>query len=213
MKPVRNFPAYQANEEGVVFRGSRPLKASPNEKGYMRVFLRKNNQTHTRYVHRVICETFHGPAKDGYEVRHKNGVRSDNRAANLAWATHSENEADKQAHGTLIWGEKAAHSKLTNFVVSEMRNMVRNGASMQDAARHYEVNEKVAADAITGRRWARLPGAVEAFTTRRKLTAEQVRQVRQLSGKMRQSDIGAMFGIGRTAVQAIIHRRSYDWVE
>jgi len=52
-------------------------------------------------VHRVVAMAFHGPPSgDRNEAAHKNGQRSDNRTENIAWATRSENEQHKRAHGT-----------------------------------------------------------------------------------------------------------------
>jgi hypothetical protein len=212
MRQIPNFPAYHATADGEIYRGDRALKPSPNGKGYMRVFLRKDGKTHTRYVHRIICETFNGPPSEGDEARHRNGVRDDNCAANLVWGTHAENEADKEAHGTLLWGESVGTSKLTAATVTAMRDMVRGGVSMQDAAKCFGVLERVAADAITGRRWRRLPGAIPPYTTRRQLSEDQVREIRRLAGTMRQADIGAKYGIGRTAVQQILYGKAYQWV-
>lgn len=42
-------------------------------------------------AHRLVWEAAHGPIPDGYEVNHINGVKSDNRIANLELVTHAEN--------------------------------------------------------------------------------------------------------------------------
>lgn len=41
-------------------------------------------------VHRLVCEAFLGDG-GGLWVNHKNGIRDDNRAENLEWATPAEN--------------------------------------------------------------------------------------------------------------------------
>lgn len=52
-------------------------------------------------AHRFICEAFHGPAPTpDAQVRHLNGVMTDNRPENLAWGTASENQRDRLRHGT-----------------------------------------------------------------------------------------------------------------
>lgn len=64
-------------------------------------------------VHRCVCEAFHGPAPSReHEVAHLNGKPLDNRADNLTWKTHVENEDDKRRHGTLPCGEKQWMSHL-----------------------------------------------------------------------------------------------------
>lgn len=45
-------------------------------------------------LHRVILETFVGPAPEGAVTRHLNDVRTDNRLENLAWGTQQENMDD-----------------------------------------------------------------------------------------------------------------------
>ena len=43
------------------------------------------------YAHRVAWEIVHGEIPDGLDIDHKNGIRSDNRIANLRLATRSQN--------------------------------------------------------------------------------------------------------------------------
>jgi hypothetical protein len=42
-------------------------------------------------AHRMIWESVHGPIPDGMQINHINGVKTDNRLANLELATPSEN--------------------------------------------------------------------------------------------------------------------------
>ena len=52
-------------------------------------------------VHRLVAISFHGlPLGLRNEAAHTNGQSSDNRAENIVWATRSENEQHKRAHGT-----------------------------------------------------------------------------------------------------------------
>jgi hypothetical protein len=53
-----------------------------------------------RFVHHLVLEAFVGPCPDGHVCRHLNGDPADNRTANLAWGTHSENGLDSVVHGT-----------------------------------------------------------------------------------------------------------------
>lgn len=87
---------YDRLQKGLVLK----LRSFGQPPGYAGVSLHKVLVRENRYVHRMVCTEFHGPPPLGTEVRHLNGIKTDNRAVNLAWGTHSENERDKFGHGT-----------------------------------------------------------------------------------------------------------------
>jgi NUMOD4 motif/HNH endonuclease len=68
--------------------------------GYMFVCMKGDGRQQHAPVHRLVLLAFVGPAPDGMECRHLNGVPDDNRLPNLAWGTHTENMQDVVRHGT-----------------------------------------------------------------------------------------------------------------
>ena len=58
-----------------------------NNSGYLMV----NTKINTKYVHRIIYETFIGEIPDEYEIDHINTIRTDNRLENLRCCTCKEN--------------------------------------------------------------------------------------------------------------------------
>lgn len=208
---VPGFPNYEIDDQGQVYSRGRPLRRTPNGKGYLRVFLRLNGETHSRYVHRLVCEAFHGPAPAHTECAHLNGIRSDCRAASLVWVTKAENEAHKLGHGTRLCGEAVGGAVLTEAIVSTARERAQSKEPIKDIARDLGVADKVLADAITGRRWASIGEAVPAFHTRRKLTDDEVAEARaRCAAGERQADFGKRFWVGRTAIGQIVRRESYS---
>lgn len=75
------------------------LKLNDHPSGYVRVVLSHAGSRLDDQLHAVVARAFHGPRPEGLEVRHMNGVQSDNRAANLKYGTSSENALDTVAHG------------------------------------------------------------------------------------------------------------------
>lgn len=77
------------------------LTPSPNDKGYLRVFLCRGSRAHTRYVHILVASAFHGPAPEDMEVNHKDTNKANNRADNLEYMTRLENVRHATALGLL----------------------------------------------------------------------------------------------------------------
>ena len=106
------------------------------------------------YIHRVVCELFNGPCPEGHQCRHLDGNVQNNHAANLAWGTPKENNADKYIHGTTARGEKNPMAKLTNELVAKMRE-IRQQTNMPyyKIAKQFNVSTMTAHRAVTGRHW------------------------------------------------------------
>lgn len=80
-------------------------------RGYPTVSIHHSGRGATR-VHRLVAAAFHGPCPDGMEVRHLDGVRTNNTPSNLAYGTHLENLQDTVRHGTA----RNAHTGKTHCI-------------------------------------------------------------------------------------------------
>ena len=65
------------------------VNVKPNASGYLQVNVPVRNVT--TLVHRLVAETFLSNPNGYTEIDHLNRNKSDNRACNLRWCTHSEN--------------------------------------------------------------------------------------------------------------------------
>lgn len=82
---------YEASSLGRVRSPRKILRPYVDALGYSRVVIRRDGRFLTQYVHRLVALAFHGDDDERLDVAHRNGLRSDNRAENLRWATHKEN--------------------------------------------------------------------------------------------------------------------------
>ena len=155
-RPVPGVPRLAVNELGEV-RGpsGRVLCAFPDKRGYRHVNLYTPGRGWRQFtVHRLVCETFHGPrpAPDAI-VAHGDGDPGNNAAGNLRWSTAWQNEADKREHGTAMIGERHHQAKLTEQDVRAIRASAEAGALL---ARRYGVTPSAVCSIRKRRTWAHL---------------------------------------------------------
>jgi hypothetical protein len=104
---VEKYPNYEVSSSGLVkrkphmsehkklgqrFLCERMMSPSLNEHGYQRVRVGGRQM----FVHRLVLEAFVGECPAGMVGIHKNGVRTDNRLANLKWGYAKDNIHDKR---------------------------------------------------------------------------------------------------------------------
>lgn len=159
-----DYPGYLVGAHGAVlsFRGPTPHLLQPIRRGEYDGFTlphRDGGPSRPVYRHRLIAETFHGPCPPGMECCHRDGDKSNCSEANLRWATHVENEADKVLHGTILVGERNPMSKLTVEAVAAMRRIrARTGLPYRAIAEQFGISTMTAYRAIVGQSWKELAG-------------------------------------------------------
>lgn len=109
-RPIPGFPDYEVSSLGNVRSWIGPGGTS----GRLRLtvprvraqtltadgYFRLNIERKARLVSHLVALAFLGERPPGEQVRHLNGNPQDNRAANLAYGTRSENTLDSVGHGT-----------------------------------------------------------------------------------------------------------------
>ena len=131
----------------------RTLKMQTSKKGYRTVRLCCNYRKTSFLVHRIVLHAFVGPPPKGCETGHYDGNRTNNKLSNLRWITSSENEADKQRHGRMQYGERNHQAKLTAAKVLTIRLLCGRGETATKLARCFGVARMSICRVISRETW------------------------------------------------------------
>ncbi len=179
-KPLSEFPDYAVSNDGRVRRvvpdkygriSGRDLRqVSQKAHRYLIVTLHREGKQTTRLVHRLVCEAFHGPAPSpSHHAAHWNGRPHENHENNLRWATPSENNCDKDRHGTLRKGvnhhsyynpgciprgEGHGCAKLTDAIVAKIRDDPR---SQSQICREFGISQSLVSQVKARKIWRHVP--------------------------------------------------------
>lgn len=80
--------------------GGKWVMRAVDRRGYVFVLMYRNAQQFTKRVHQLVAQAWISMPPEGREcINHKNGVKTDNRAENLEWVNHSENNLHARRTG------------------------------------------------------------------------------------------------------------------
>lgn len=122
-RPIPHHPGYFVTRDGCVLStrsnrslppGPRKMKLRHSRRGYVVVGLWVGRKMYMRSVHRLVALAFHGqPPSDRAMVRHLDGDKTNNTAANLAYGSAKENAADDFRLGRVPFGTRRYNAKLS----------------------------------------------------------------------------------------------------
>lgn len=129
------------------------LKLTPAH-GYRVVRMRVDGVTRQAFVHRLVCEAFHGPSPSPkHQAAHWDGDRANNAVSNLRWATSTENNADKWRHGRAAFGAAVNGAVLNDETVQEIRRRYAAGCSQSKIAAAFGTTQTNVSFICTGKTW------------------------------------------------------------
>lgn len=161
VRPITGFPGYFASSHGFIYsekRGPRRrMKPDIGEQGHMRVQLHRDGQDDQRgerlLVHRLILETFTGPAPaDDAQGRHRDGNPRHNAITNLSWGDQSDNWLDSKRHGS-----HRRYSKMSQAKADEIRRRHACGETGEALAREFNISATQIRNIASGAQWAVRP--------------------------------------------------------
>lgn len=90
-----------------------------------------------RSIHREVAKAFLPNPKNYKQVNHIDGNKEHNNVANLEWCSAKQNVQHSIRTKLRKTGEDTRQARFTNAEVLEIRNMLANGISQAQIARHY----------------------------------------------------------------------------
>lgn len=117
------------------------LKVQVNEKGYLRLSVNYDKKKHTKFVHRMVAETFIPNPFNLPEVNHLNGDKKDNRIDNLEWVSTKENKQHAMVVLEQGYGENHSKATLNNNQVIEVCEMLEQGYRVVDIVRKTKISK------------------------------------------------------------------------
>lgn len=159
-------PNYEISSFGNVRRAflngeriNRLLKPYIHSNGYGEVHLSKVGK---QSIHRLVLQTFIGPAPINTEANHKNGIKMDNRIENLEWITRSENMKHAYRNGLILNLNKKG-SKNGRAIVSEndiisIIKMRQEGFVLREISNKFGICISAVNNIIKGKSWRHVNG-------------------------------------------------------
>jgi hypothetical protein len=193
------------------FRRGRVLKPGRNPKGYLAINLCLGGGRRTGFIHVLVARAFIGPRPQGMEVNHKDGVKANNHACNLEYATPKQNMEHAAANGLLRHNRGEAHHncKLTQSQVDEIRRL-RGVLTQERLAARYGVTHTLIGLIQRNLYWVddktepiekmRVRGEQHG---RARLTEAQARDILMSKGILSVGELAQRYSISRQAIYGI----------
>lgn len=126
--------------------------------GYMGLSLCNEGGAHQRLVHILVAKAFIPNPENKPEVNHKWGVKTDNRASELEWATRSENQKHSYKIGLKSKaGEKHHLVKLNEEKVLEIRKIASEANTPNCViAQKFNISQQTVCDILKRRSWTHI---------------------------------------------------------
>jgi len=149
------YHGYRVDPEAGLVYGLRDVPlGSLNGSGYLQMDGRRAGLKRP-HVARFIWEAVNGPIPPKMEINHINGVKTDNRIANLELVTHQQNIQHAYATGLKSnTGERHPQALLTEDTVRQLRRLYRRWThNARVLAERFGLKRRCVADALSGRTW------------------------------------------------------------
>ena len=132
----------------------RIAKGTSHRQGYVSAVLTLRGRAQTTFVHRLVMAAFVGPCPAGHSVNHINGVKTDNRLANLEYLTPSGQMHHAVRTGLVVRPTGADHPNCVwpDEDVADWRRRYMRGESTGEIAAAVGASKTGVHEAVSGRK-------------------------------------------------------------
>lgn len=119
------------------------LKSQPNHNGYLSQMFCVNYKQKLIKVHRVVWESFNGKIKEGMQINHIDGNKTNNSLNNLEIVTPKENTQHAWRNGLCkkVYGRKTSNCILDFEQVKEIRKLYKDGKKQKELSEMFGVHQ------------------------------------------------------------------------
>jgi len=214
-REIPDYPSYRIGNDGSILSNKfgRWSRLQPVISGnyYPSISLCDNGSKRKFSIHRLVLEAFVGICPEGMQACHNNGNRLDFRLVNLRWDTPSNNNKDKEAHGTWQCGSRHGLSKITDEDVIAIRHRANaKKETLSEIASCYSIAVATVSKIARGQAWKHIGGP---FTRKITLTENAVREIRNmLVNHVSPKDIAKKYRIDLSTVSNIKTRKTWSHI-
>jgi len=138
---IKQFPEYSIDNCGNVYGFSgKKVSLVLHNKGYHKFnfWCCKNKKYYSKYIHRIMIESFFGEIPKHLVVNHINGIKTDNRLCNLELLTNAENRKHAIENKLMKYGENLPYTKILDKDVLIIRELYQQkGMTAKKLANKY----------------------------------------------------------------------------
>ena len=192
---------------------TRIFRKTPKHACVVLVDVRVGEKPLTRTLASLVLRAFVGPPAAEEAALHVDLDRTNNQPGNLRWAPSGTSRKGRSWNSNPCWpgrGESSSVAKLTGALVVEARRLYAEERwTVAAIARHFGMSQSATTNAVNGRTWAHVPGAVPMRSPCR-LTESKAREIRRLAGLgASRLELARQFGVHPHTVGRVI--RGVAW--
>jgi hypothetical protein len=152
---IRSKEAIIIRSNGIPYKRESKILKPAVDKGYLKGAVCLNKKLVRYKIHRLVADAFVNGKKDGLEVNHINGNKTDNNAQNLEWVTRSENMIHAVKTGLLpvTRGSQRVQAKMDEQTVLKIYDLRSKGLQRKLILSELGITINMYKDVIRGRTW------------------------------------------------------------